>query len=162
MELADNWELIRKVFDEGFKSCFSFAIASVGRDNTPHITPIGSLILRDNLTGYYCEEFPSRLPENLNLNQRVCVMAVNADKAYWGRALLEGRFSSPPGVRLYGTAGIPREGTPEEIEMWHKKVDFTRALKGYKILWENMRMVRDIEFDSFEPVLLSQMTDGLW
>jgi len=162
MEIGDQWGTIREVFDEGFKSCFNFAVASVGREGSPHITPIGSLILKDDSTGFYCEDFPSRLPENLRYNPRVCIMAVNADKMFWGRALLEGRFSSPPGVRLYGIAGETREGTREEIEMWQKRVAFARTMKGYKIMWESMHVVRDIKFDSFEPVLLNEMTDGLW
>ena len=29
-------------------------------------------------------------------------------------------------------------------------------------MWKNMRMVRDIHFDSFEPVLMGEMTKGLW
>ena len=162
MEIGSYWETVRKVFDEGFKSSFNFALASTGRDGTPHITPIGSLILRDDCTGFYCEEFPSRLPENLKYNPRICVMAINADKVFWGRALMEGKFLTAPGVRLYGTAGEAREGTQEEIEAWQKKVSFARALKGYKIMWENMHVVREIKFDSFEPVRLREMTDGLW
>jgi uncharacterized protein len=162
MEIGNHWGTIREVFEDGFKSCFNFAVASVGRDGMPHITPIGSLILKDDCSGFYCEDFPSRLPENLKHNPRVCIMAVNADKVFWGRALVEGKFPSPPGVRLYGTAGEAREGTREEIEMWQKKVSFARALKGYKIMWENMHVVRDITFDSFEPVGLREMTDGLW
>jgi hypothetical protein len=162
MEIGGNWTKIRDVFDEGFKSSFNFAMASVGRDGTPNITPIGSLILKDDCTGFYCEDFPSKLPENLKYNPRVCIMAVNADKIFWGRALMEGRFPSAPGVRLYGTAGEAREGTREEIEMWQKKVGFARAMKGYKIMWENMHVVREIKFDSFEPVRLREMTDGLW
>ena len=161
MEIGNNWETIRQVFEEGFKSCFSFAVASTGRDGTPNITPIGSLILRDDHTGYYCEEFPSQLPENLRHNPRLCIMAVNADKIFWGKALAEGKFPSLPGARLYGTAGEAREGTAEEIEAWKKRVALARPLKGYKILWEDMHIVRDIRFDGFEPVLLGEMTAGL-
>jgi len=29
-------------------------------------------------------------------------------------------------------------------------------------MWKNMRMVRDVHFDSFEPVWLGEMTQGLW
>jgi uncharacterized protein len=162
MEIGNHWGTIKKVFEDGFKSCFNFAVASVGRDGSPHITPIGSLILKDDRTGFYCEDFPSKLPENLKFNPRICIMAINADKVFWGRALVDGKFPSAPGVRLYGTAGEAREGTREEIEMWQKRVGFARALKGYKIMWENMHVVRDIKFDSFEPVDLRAMTAGLW
>jgi hypothetical protein len=162
MEIGDNWEMIRKVFDEAYKSCFHFAVASVNTDGTPHVTPIGGLFLRDDPTGFYFEEFPSRLPGNLKSNPRVCIMAVNADKMFWGKSLLEGKFPAPPGIRLTGTAGELRLAAQEENAMWQKKVGFAKALKGYKIMWENMGHVRDIKFDSFEPIYLSEMTEGLF
>lgn len=161
MEIGNNWETIRKIFDEAYKSCFHFAVATVNPDGTPHVTPIGGLFLRENHSGFYLEEFPSRLPQNLRHNPRVCILAVNADKLFWGKALVDGKFPSPPGVRLAGIAGELRDATKEEVEMWHKKVGFARALKGYKIMWENMRHVRDIEFDGYEPIYLAEMTSGV-
>ncbi|MBN1375673.1 MAG: pyridoxamine 5'-phosphate oxidase family protein [Dehalococcoidia bacterium] len=161
MEIGDNWTTIRKVFDEAYKSCFHFAVASVNSDGSPHITPIGGLFLRDDHSGFYFEEFPSRLPENLNHNKRVCILAVNADKMFWGKSLMDGKFSSPPGVRLTGIVGDLSEASTEESALWQKKVGFARAMKGYKIIWQDMRHVRDIKFDSFEPVHLVEMTDGL-
>ena len=169
MEIGDNWGMIREVFNEAYKSCFHFAVATVNKDGSPHVTPIGGLFLRDDRTGFYFEEFPSRLPENLKVNPRVCIMAVNADKMFWGKSLFEGKFPAPPGIRLMGTAGELREAKPEENAMWQKKVGFAKCrvqnakvkMKGYKIMWEGMSHVRDIKFDSFEPVYLSEMTAGL-
>ena len=99
MEIGDHWNEIQKIFDDAYKSCFHFAVATVKPDGSPHVTPIGGLFLRDDKTGFYFEEFPSRLPENLKQNPRVCVLAINADKLLWGRALMDGKFPSPPGVR---------------------------------------------------------------
>ena len=161
MEIGDNWTWIQRIFDEGFKSCFHYAVATVKPDGTPHVTPIGGLYLRDDETGFYFEEFPSRLPENLKRNPRVCVMAMNADKLFWGRALMDGKFPSPPGVRLLGTAGQAREGTQQEMELFQKRMGFARSLKGYKIMWEGMSRVRDISFDAFEPIDLGAMMAGL-
>ncbi len=161
MEIGDNWEMIRQVFDEAYKSCSHFAVATVNKDGSPHVTPIGGLFLRDDHTGFYLEEFPSRLPENLKINPRVCIMAVNGDKMFWGKALFDGKFQTLPGVRLIGNAGELREAKPEENAMWQKKVGFAKAMKGYKIMWEGMHHVRELKFDSFEPVLLSEMTEGL-
>jgi hypothetical protein len=62
---------------------------------------------------------------------------------------------------LLGTAGQTREGTTEEIGLWQKKIGFTRSMKGYKIMWEGMHRVRDIKFDSFEPIDLGSMMAGL-
>jgi len=161
MEIGDRWPEIQKIFDDAYKSCFHFAVATVNPDGTPHVTPIGGLFLRDDSTGLYFEEFPSRLPANLNHNHRVCVMAVNSDKLFWGRALMDGKFPSPPGVRLLGTAGEAREGTAEEMALFQKRMGFARSLKGYKVMWEGMHHVRDIKFDAIEPIDLGSMMAGL-
>lgn len=161
MEIGNHWTEIQKIFEEGFKSCFHYSVATVNADGSPHVTPIGGLFLRDDKTGFYFEEFSSRLPANLEHNPRVCVMAVNADKLFWGRALMDGRFPSPPGIRLLGTAGGAREGTQQEMELFQKRMGFARPLKGYKLMWEGMHRVRDIKFDAFEPIELGAMVAGL-
>ena len=161
MEIGNHWSEILKIFEEAYKSCFHYAVATVNPDGSPHITPIGGLFLRDDKTGFYFDQFPSRMPENLKRNPRVCVMAINADKLFWGRALMDGKFPSPPGVRLLGTAGESREGTAEEMALFQKRMGFARSLKGYKVMWEGMHRVRDIKFDSFEPIFLGSMMAGL-
>ena len=62
MEIGSNWETIRAVFEEAYKSCVHFAVATVNEDGSPHVTPIGALILHDNQTGSYFEENPIRMP----------------------------------------------------------------------------------------------------
>jgi predicted pyridoxine 5'-phosphate oxidase superfamily flavin-nucleotide-binding protein len=162
MELSHHWETIQKIFDIAYKSCSHVAIATVNEDGTPHVTPIGALFLRADQTGFYFDEYPSKMPENIKRNPRICILAVNADKIFWARSLLEGRFSAPPAVRLTGTVGELREATSQETEAWKKRTSLARGLKGYRIMWERMGHVRDIKFDSFEPVNLGKMTAGLW
>ena len=162
MEINGHWEAIRAVFRDAFKSSLHYAIATVNADGTPHVTPIGSLILEADHKGFYCEEYPRTMTKNLENNQRVCVMAVNAGKWYWLRSIFRGRFSKPPGVRLMGTVGERRRATEEETARWLKRVRPLRRFKGYNLLWSNMRTVREITFDSFEPVRAGAMTRGLW
>ncbi|MBN2463034.1 MAG: pyridoxamine 5'-phosphate oxidase family protein [Dehalococcoidia bacterium] len=162
MEISTHWETIRKIFDEAYKSCSHFAIATVNDDGSPHVTPIGALFLRMDQTGFYFEEYPSKMPENLKRNPRVCILAVNADKLFWARSLMDGKFSAPPAVRLMGTVGELREATSEESAAWHKRIALAKGLKGYRLMWERMGRVRDIRFESFEPVYLGKMTGGLW
>jgi predicted pyridoxine 5'-phosphate oxidase superfamily flavin-nucleotide-binding protein len=162
MQIGKHWEAIRTIFEEGYKSCSHFAVATVNEDGSPHVTPIGALILRENQTGFYFEENPKKTPRNLKKNPRVCVLAVNADKLFWGKALVEGKFAIPPAVRLSGTVGELRTATADEISLWQDKIAIAKGMKGYKLLWEKMAKVRDITFDSFEPVLMGEMTNGLW
>ncbi len=162
MDIGNNWDKIKKVFEDANTNTNYHAIATVNEDGSPHITPIGSLFLRDDKTGFYLEELPVTMTRNFETDKRVCVMAINSDKTFWGMSLLRGKFKTPPGVRLMGTVKERRVATDDETAMWKKRVKKARRLKGYEILWSKMGHVREIEFDSFEPVHCSSMTDGLW
>jgi uncharacterized protein len=162
LEIGKHWETIRSVFEEGYKTCFHFAVATVNEDGAPHVTPIGALILRDNQTGFYFEENPIRMPRNLKRNPRVCILAVNADKGFWVNSLIQGNFTAPPAVRLMGRVGELRKATADEVEAWQVKIAIAKGTKGYSLMWEKFARVKDITFDSFEPVLVGEMTKGLW
>ena len=158
---ADKWNLIRPIFDNAFKSCLHFAMATVNEDGSPHITPIGSLILRETPTGFFFDEYCKKTDENITRNPTVCFLAVNADRSFWVKSLIKGKFSAPPAVRLMGTVGELREAAPDEIASWQNRVAFARLTKGYNIMWSRMRTVRDVQFDSFEPMSSGIMTSGL-
>ena len=162
MEIGNHWATIRGVFEEAYKSCLHFAMASVNEDGSPHVTPIGALFLRENQTGFYFEEYPSKMPENFRRNPRVCILAVNADKAFWIESLMEGKFATPPAVRLMGTVGEVREATSEEVAAWQERIALAKGTKGYQLMWDRFGHVRDIQFDSFEPVYLGEIAKGLW
>jgi len=162
MEIGNHWKTIRMIFDEAFKSNLHFAVATIGENGFPHVSPIGSLILRDDPGGFYFEEYFVGLPRNLDANPRVCVMAVNSDKLFWGKALIEGKFISPPAVRLYGIAGKLRPATQAEIDRWRDKIRPMEETKGYDLLWGRFSQVREFTFDAFEPVKTGEMTERLW
>ncbi len=162
MEITTNWTEIKALFRRSFRSSFHYAIATVDENGEPNITPIGSLILGKPGHGVYFEEFPRQLPRNLQANQQVCVLAVDSGIGFWLRSLLRGKFVSPPAVRLYGVAGELREATEKEIELWQRRVRRVRTTKGHKIMWRDMRMVREVEFTRMEHVQMGEMTRGIW
>lgn len=162
MDIGKHWDTIRAVFDEGRNSCMHFAVATVTEDGHPHVAPIGALFLREDTTGFYFDEFAVTTSRNVKTNPRVCILAVNSTPTFWQRSLFAGSFATPPGVRLMGSLGERRHGTEQEIALWQEHVKGARATKGYELLWKDMRTVRDINFDSFEPVLCGAMTQGLW
>ena len=161
MEPIDKWSEIRQVFESANKSCLHVAMATVDSEGSPHVTPIGSLILRDNCSGFYFEEFPVQLSDNLRENNRVTVLALNSDLNYWLESLTNGKFDSFPGVRLMGTVSEIRDANQDEIDIWQEKVAFAKGLKGHKIMWSGMKRVRDITFDGFKPVYCGGMTSHL-
>lgn len=162
MELQANWEQIRIAFDAGIQSSLHCAIATVGADGTPHITPIGFTFLRDDHSVFYFEEYSQRIPQNLAHNRRVCLMLVNSGRWFWLRALFRGRFPSSPGIRLMGTAGERRPATETEKAAYRARVKPFRRLKGYDLIWRDLNHVREIKLDGFEPVTYPVMTGHLW
>lgn len=162
MQLKENWVDIKHIFRQSFKSSFHFSLATVNENGEPHVTPIGSLILREPGHGLYFEEFTRHLPRNFQHNKQVCVLAVNSSRWFWIKSLFGGRFKSPPAIRLFGTVGEAREATEKEIKLWHHKLRQVRYSKGYALMWENMKTVRDINFTRVEPVNMGKMTHNTW
>lgn len=160
--LAAEWPWIVRHFEKSLKTSRFYTFASTYPDGTAHITPIASLVLNDDCTGFFSEGFPGRMAANFKTDQRACVLAVRMGFGYWFKGLLTGRFDQWPGVRLYGTvARQPRRADPGEIERWLCRVRRYKGFRGYNLLWKDIRIVRDIVFDRFEPVRLGPMTRQL-
>jgi hypothetical protein len=158
------WRDIRRLATESFWSSLHYSLASIASDGTPHVTPIGSLRLLPDRTGVYFEIFTQGMARNLDLNPKVCVLAVNSSRWFWLRSLYQGRFNALPGVRLYGEAGPCRAATSDEVAWWERRVGRARSLKGYSLLWGRDRLthVRTIQFTYAAPVQLGEMTQGLF
>lgn len=162
MELLSNWDTVKKLFTDSFKSSFHYSIATVNEDGEPHVTPIGSLILGRPGRGFYFERFPSNLPRNIEHQPEICVLAVNSSRWFWLKSLILGRFATPPAVRLFGVAGELREASDVECARWQRRVRQVRFTKGHALIWRDMAKVRDIEFTRIEPVSISKMTRSSW
>ena len=85
-------------------------------------------------------------------------MAVNSSKWFWLKSLIKGQFATPPSVRLHGTAGIRREANTQEIARWQKQVNSLKWTKGHALMWSGMSAVREIQFDTLEPIKIGKMT----
>ncbi|MGV0807664.1 pyridoxamine 5'-phosphate oxidase family protein [Mycolicibacterium setense] len=158
----EMWAAIRDVVGRAKKSTMHCAIASIAPDGGPHITPVGTIFLREDHTGFYFDEYTSALARNVDHDPRVCVMAVDSGRLFWLRSLLTGRFIAPPAVRLYGTVGALRPATSPELEQVRQSVRATQRLKGGKMLWSGFSQVRDITFTGFRPVRYPVMMGHLW
>lgn len=163
MEITEKvWGDIRKICAASFMSSGHFTLSTINEDGSPHSSPVGSLILLSDKTGYYFEKYFNRTVKNIENDPRVCILAVQSGKFYWLRALIRGRFSTGPAVRLYGIAGERRPGTEKELARWHKRIWPLKLTKGYDLLWKDMAHVREITFHSYEPVHVGKMTSGVW
>ncbi len=163
MRIEDHWPTIKRVCK---KSVGLFVFGTADPDGTPRLTPIGSLIPRDDCTAFYFERYPSRLPANLERDGRISVLAVDMRKSFWVLSFFLGKYTHPPAVRLYGRVGELRPATSEELAAFrnHPLVTLVRIFcrRGYRVGWEPLTQVRDIRFESFEPCDMGAMSRGHW
>jgi len=162
MDILENWPVILRVLRDSKRSSRHFAIATVTPAGNPHVTPIGHVFFRDDATGYYFDAYSQAMPVNLEHNPRICLMAVTTSTKLWLPALITARFSAPPGVRLMGEVSAPRAASPAEVEELERSIRSTRRLRGHKLLWGDLRRVRDMRFDAFAPVRYPVMCERLW
>ncbi|NNK82624.1 MAG: hypothetical protein HKO92_05850 [Flavobacteriaceae bacterium] len=136
MNIKTDWNLIRKHFNKSFSSNFYVSVASVGFDSNPTVTPIGSLFLNDNQTGFYFEKFPSKLPLHSKANKNICILGVRSGSFFWLKALFKGKFTSNPAIKLYGELGEKRKASEKEIKRLNRRMKITNGLKGNVYLWK--------------------------
>lgn len=161
MNIKTDWNSIRMHFSKSFKSSLHVSVASVDVENNPTVTPIGSLFLNNDQTGFYFEKFPTKLPVNIKSNINICVLGVNSSKWFWVRSLFKEKFSNTPAIKLYGILGEKRKATEEENRALVRRMRSTNRLKGHKYLWGKMDSVREITFSRVEKINLGKMTSKL-
>jgi hypothetical protein len=162
MKLQENWQDIRQLFTQAFRTSLHYSMATVTPDGMPHVTPIGSLLLREPGHAIYFEEFTQHMPANFRDNQHVCVLAVRSGLGFWLSALVRGGFKSPPAIRLHGTVGSARAATEGEIAAWQRRVGRLRFTRGHRMMWANMRTVRDVHLTRADGIHLGEMTRDCW
>jgi hypothetical protein len=161
MELIEDWSKIRTHFRASLSANLHVAISSVCEDGFPTVSPVGSLFLNDNQTGFYFEKYVTKLPQNSVDRSQICVLGVNSSKLFWIKSLIYGKFDRYPAVKLYGTLGLRREASEKEKERLKRLVRSTSWLKGNKYLWSEMPYVREISFHKAEKINLGKMTANL-
>jgi len=160
-DLEAAWPWITRLFKKSILTTGFYSFATSRPDGSAHVTPIASLVLNEDGSGYFSDVLPGTMAGNLEGDERICIMAVRMGFWYWLKGLISGRFEGWPGVRLYGTAGKRRRARPGEVDRWRRRVKRFKRLKGYKILWQDVDVVRDVTFTHYEPVKAGGMTRHL-
>jgi hypothetical protein len=158
------WKTTKSVFHRARASSLHCAIASIDLDGSPHVTPIGSVLLGDPGSAVYFDAYNVGLGRNLDRDPHCTILAVDSSKASWLRALLRGRFDTAPGVRLIGTVSPARPATSAELDRFRRAVRPALRTRGGRLLWghpERFR-ARDVTITGVQPVRISTMTRCLW
>lgn len=154
----DKWKEILKHYG-GMKH--TSMIASVSSTGYPNVTPIGSLLLRDDYTSYYFDLFTRELSDNLDQNERVCVLFVETGGLFWLKSLYNNECKKPSGIKLIGSAGKRRKASAEEIESLRKRTKYLKMLQGYNTIFGRPSHVRDITFTDYFLLNMGKMTFNL-
>jgi len=162
MELKEKWNDIKLHFRRSFKSNLHVSVGSVDINGMPSVTPIGSLFLNHDSSGFYFEKFPSKLPALDKSNNNISILAVNSSKLFWIKSIFRGKFKNCPAIKLYGTLGVRRKAEATELARLKNRMKYTGWMKGQKYLWADMEIVREIHFKNFEIINLGYMTSHLW
>jgi len=158
---AELWSQLNPLAGRVFGSSLHFAMSTINPDGTPHITPIGSLILTDPGEAYFFEVLTRQLPRNLEDGSPVAVLGVISSLRLWVPSFVAGRFSTPPAFRLLGVAGERRPSTAAERARWKRKIRYLRWTRGYDRLWARVDTVRELHFHELQPVEIGKMTSGV-
>lgn len=161
MNITSSWPDIVLHFTACFRSNYHVSIATVDADNCPVVTPVGSLFLNDDQTGYYFEKYLTSIPRHAAASRNICVLGVNSSAWFWLKSLYRGEFQGYPAIRLFGTLGNKRQATPEEVARLRHRVRRGKGLKGHAYLWSRMGEVREVTFTRAESVNLGAMTAKL-
>lgn len=153
-----TWQKIRTVFSNAQRAAMHCSIASVDAAMQPNITPIGTLFLHETeFSGIFFDSYAESLGQNLAVNPKACIQAINSSKLFWLSSLLKGQFLDYPGVRLYVTIGEKRPATTEELHLVQQRIRMLKWTKGSKLIWNDFNQVRDFQVHAHKWVEYPQM-----
>ena len=156
-----KWNLIKNLFSKAQKANMHVNIASVSINGIPNITPIGTVFLNDDGTGFLFDSFSKLLAENLQQNNNVCISAVNSSKLFWLSSFIKGQFTSYPGVRLYAELGELRPATEDEKLRVNTRIQALKWTQGSKLIWSDFTHVREFNVNNYRWVKYPNMMNHL-
>jgi predicted pyridoxine 5'-phosphate oxidase superfamily flavin-nucleotide-binding protein len=153
-----------QIFREKVRPLFSqsvfCSVATVNEDGAPHVTPIGSVVLKDKASGWFFQKFTRNIPKNAETCELATLMAVNDGKWFWLKSLLKGRFNQPPAMRIRVRLGKLRDATEAETARFQRRVKPFKWTRGHALMWQDMAQVREFEILEYLPVYIGKMTAG--
>ncbi len=151
-----------QLFKEKIKPLFSRAVfcsvATVDVEGKPHVSPIGSVVLRDMKQGWFFQKFTKNIPQNANSCEYATIMAVNDSKWFWLKSIFKGQFKKPPAMRLLVKLGEVRCANEAETQKFQRRVGLFKRTKGYQLMWQEMANIREFEIIDYKPIYVGQMT----
>jgi len=151
-----------QLFKQKIKPLFSHAVfcsvATVSAEGMPHVTPIGSVVLKDKSCGWFFQKFTKNIPLNAEHCEFATIMAVNDGKWFWLKSLFKGQFKNPPAMRMLVKLGSLRPASEAESQKFKRRVRLFKYTKGHTMMWQDMADIREFEIIEYKPIYIGQMT----
>ena len=157
MITTSQWRRIHKVVNDAQKAAMHCSIATVDVNLQPTVSPIGTVFLRENPSGFFFDTYTESLQQNLPQNSKACIQAINSSRLFWLKALFKGEFSDYPGVRLYVEIGDLRLANAEELAQISRRIQILKWTKGSQLIWSDFIHVRDFQVYTFKWVKYPKM-----
>ncbi|TDR20495.1 pyridoxamine 5'-phosphate oxidase family protein [Marinicella litoralis] len=153
-----NDQLFKTKIKPLFSQAVFVAVATVNQAGMPHVTPIGSVVLKDKNRGWFFQKFTKNIPQNAEHCEYATLMAVNDGKWFWLKSLIKGQFKQPPAMRLLVKLGDLRPATEAEAQKFKRRVSLFKHSKGHALMWQDMANIREFEIIEYKPIYIGQMT----
>ena len=137
-----EWQQIKRVIEKSQRAAMYCSIATVDQTGQPNITPIGTVFLADDQTGFFFDTYSESFKTNLTLNNKACLQAVNSDRMFWLKSMILGKFSDYPGVRLFIEIDVLRPATNQEMALVQQRIRPLKWTKGSQLIWSDFSHVR--------------------
>lgn len=157
-EVRQHWRTARELMAR----CPALAVASTSPDGTPNVTPVGSMSFDSQGRGVCLDINFDQLARNVEHNPVVSLLGLRMSPGLWLKAMLNGRFPSPPAVRVTAEMGPRRPATAAEQQRWRRRVKRFKWFRGHDLLWGKLDHARDVTAQRIVPVRMGAMTDGLF
>lgn len=79
---SQNWQQIIKTISTVQRASMHCSIATVDQLGQPNITPIGTVFLKNNQTGFFFDTYSESFKENIPNNSKACLQAVNSKRFF--------------------------------------------------------------------------------
>ena len=157
---TEEWQHICKVVKDAQRAAMHCSVATVDEQLQPTITPIGTLFLRENQSGFFFDTYTDSFKQNLPQNNKACIQAINSSRLFWLKSLLKGQFGDYPGIRLYVEIGDLRPATQQERLQISQRIQVLKWSKGSQLIWSDFSQVRDFTVHAHRWVKYPKMMPG--
>lgn len=79
---SHDWQRITQVIASAQRASMHCSIATVDPTGQPNITPIGTVFLLENQTGFFFDTYSESFKQNIPHNDKACLQAVNSDRMF--------------------------------------------------------------------------------